>query len=393
MSAQGNISVIHEVGEAEPPHNAREAFIPHNTRVAHSYDPARLLLIGPAWVGDMVMAQVLLQVLRRRWPHLQVDVLAPPASIPVAERMPEVRRAISLGIGHGQLGLRLRRQTAEALQAQDYDWSICLPNSFKSALIPYWAQVPTRTGFSGEARRLLLNDRRRLDKKKLPRTVDRFVALGLPLRFPQPTQLPAPRLQVDHHARAIALQRLGIDLPQRSLVALAPGAEYGPAKRWPVHHWIALARSLVERGDAVWLFGSPKDAEITQAIAAAVPEVLDLGGRTSLLEAIDLLSLAPTTVSNDSGLMHVAGAVGSRIVALYGHTPLEMTPPLSPGAQTLRLDLPCSPCGKRECPLKHHHCMEHLRPEHVILRIPQMPGQRTDLKKPRQAGRGEEEQC
>ncbi len=366
-----NVPSAHDVGDAEPPYHEHEAFVSHNTRVAHSYDPARLLLIGPAWVGDMVMAQVLLQVLRRRWPRLQVDVLAPPASVPLAERMLEVRRAMPLSIDHGQLGLKLRRQVAKDLQKQDYDWSICLPNSFKSALIPYWARIPTRTGFRGEGRRLLLNDRHRLDKKKLLRTVDRFVALGLPPRLPQPTQLPAPRLQVNQTALAAALQRLGIDVPQRPLVALAPGAEYGPAKRWPVHHWITLARSLVQRGHAVWLFGSPKDAEITQAVAAAVPEAVDLGGQTSLLEAVDLLSLAPITVSNDSGLMHVAGAVGSRVIALYGPTPLRMTPPLSAGAQPLRLDISCSPCGKRECPLKHHRCMEDLSPEHVIRQIPQ----------------------
>ncbi|MBU2722680.1 lipopolysaccharide heptosyltransferase II, partial [Acidithiobacillus ferridurans] len=141
------------------------------------------------------------------------------------------------------------------------------------------------------------------------------------------------------------------------------------AKRWPVHHWSTLAQALIERGYAVWIFGSPKDAEITRAIAAAVPETLDLGGRTTLLEALDLLSLAPLTVSNDSGLMHVAGAVGSRVIALYGSTPLSMTPPLSAGAQALRIDLPCSPCGKRECPLRHHRCMEDLRPEYVLRQI------------------------
>ncbi|MGC8503710.1 MAG: lipopolysaccharide heptosyltransferase II [Acidithiobacillus sp.] len=354
--------------DSEPPRSQAEVFLPRS-HTGHWNDPSRLLLIGPAWVGDMVMAQVLLQVLRRRWPRLQVDVLAPPASIPVAERMPEVRRAMPLCIDHGQLGLRLRRRTAAELRAQNYDWSICLPNSFKSALIPYWAHIPTRTGFSGAGRRLLLNDRRRLNKKKLLRTVDRFVALGLPLRLPQPTQLPAPRLQVNRAALATTLQRLGISPPQRPLVALAPGAEYGPAKRWPVHHWSTLAQALIERGYAVWIFGSPKDAEITRAIAADVPETLDLGGRTTLLEALDLLSLAPLTVSNDSGLMHVAGAVGSRVIALYGSTPLGMTPPLSARAQALRIDLPCSPCGKRECPLQHHRCMEDLRPEYVLRQI------------------------
>ncbi|MBN2678970.1 MAG: lipopolysaccharide heptosyltransferase II [Acidithiobacillaceae bacterium] len=353
----------------EPPYAEEDAFAAHNTRLARAYDPARLLLVGPAWVGDMVMAQVLLQVMRRRWPKLQIDVLAPLASLPVASRMAEVRRGIPLDIPHGKLGWKERRRIAETLQKEDYDWSICLPNSLKSALVPYWAQIPNRSGFGGNARKMLLNDRHHLDKKRLPRTVDRFVALGLPRRLPQPKHLPAPRLMVDHAALAVTLQRLNIQNPGAGLVALAPGAEYGPAKRWPVRHWISLARQLTQAGRPVWLFGSPKDTEITQAIAQAVPTVLDLGGRTSLTEVIDLLSLAEITVSNDSGLMHIAGAVGSRVIALYGSTHLQMTPPLSPGAVALRLGLSCSPCGKRECPLKHHRCMEDLLPEQVLQQL------------------------
>ncbi len=355
--------------ESEPPFAEEDAFAAHNTRLARTYDPARLLLIAPAWVGDMVMAQVLLQVMRRRWPKLQIDVLAPPASLPVASRMAEVRRCIPLEVPHGKLGWKARRNIAETLQKEEYDWSICLPNSLKSALVPYWAQIPVRTGFGGQARKILLNDRRQLHKKQLPRTVDRFVALGLPRRLPQPTRLPAPRLLVDQHALAATLQRLGMLRPGPNLVALAPGAEYGSAKRWPVRHWIRLAQQLIRAGWSVWLFGSPKDTEITQTIASAVPEARDLGGKTSLVEAIDLLSLARFTVSNDSGLMHIAGAVGSQVIALYGSTPLDMTPPLSSGAVALRLGLSCSPCGKRECPLKHHRCMEDLLPEQVLQQL------------------------
>lgn len=370
--AAGQINVSEDVAllaEVEPPYADDEAFAAHNTRLARAYEPARLLLIGPAWVGDMVMAQVLLQVMRRRWPKLHIDVLAPPASLPVASRMAEVRRCIPLEVPHGKLGWKARRSIAAKLQKEEYDWSICLPNSLKSALVPYWTQIPVRTGFGGQARKILINDRRHLHKKRLPRTVDRFVALGLPRRLPQPTQLPEPRLMVDQHALSATLRRLGMVRPDTNLVALAPGAEYGPAKRWPVRHWIRLAQQLIQAGWSVWLFGSPKDIEITQAIATAVPEVSDLGGKTTLVEAIDLLSLARITVSNDSGLMHVAGAVGSRVIALYGSTPLDMTPPLSRGAVALRLGLSCSPCGKRECPLKHHRCMEDLLPEQVLQQL------------------------
>ncbi len=337
-----------------------------NTREARSSDPAQVLVVGPSWVGDMVMAQVLFQVMRRRWPKVQIDLLAPPASAPLGERMAEIRDVHTLPIPHGGLQLRLRREWAARLRHIDYDWSICLPNSFKSALIPFWAQIPVRTGFRGEFRRWLLNDIRLPNRKLQPRTVDRYVALGIPSGLPQPTILPAPHLRADQQNRERAASRLGLAPGPRSIVAFAPGAEYGSAKRWPVRHWIALATALADQGCDIWLLGSPKDAQVTGEIAASVPEAKDLGGKTSLLDAADLLSLARVVVSNDSGLMHVAGAVGCRVVALYGSSPLSMTPPLSPHARALRLDLPCSPCGKRDCPLKHHHCMEHLEPGDVL---------------------------
>lgn len=336
-------------------------------------EPQRLLVVAPAWVGDMVMAQVLLQVLRRRWPHLLIDLLAPPWTAPLGTRMAEVRDVIVLDVPHRKLGLRARRRVAASIRDRAHDWAIVLPNSLKSALIPYWAGIPVRTGYGREGRILFLNDRRKLDKRRLPRTVDRFVFLGLPPRLPPPSRLPPPHLRVDTAARATALQRLGLSMPTRPMAALAPGAEYGPAKRWPLRHWVALGRALLEEGYAVWLFGSPKDGEITASIAAELPEAVDLGGKTGLLEAADLLSLATVTVSNDSGLMHVAGAVGSRVIGLFGPSPHKMTPPLSPNSQLLRLDLPCSPCGKRICPLKHHRCMEDLSPSSVLQAIKNPP--------------------
>ncbi len=338
------------------------------TRLARSNDPAQVLIIGPSWVGDMVMAQVLFQIMRRRWPRVQIDLLAPAASAPLGERMAEIRQVHVLESSHKRLGLAQRKAMAQKLRSIDYDWSICLPNSFKSALIPYWLKVPVRTGYQREFRSLLLNDVHRLRRKKLPRTVDQYVSLGLPPRLPHPQQLPPPRLQVDPAARDLALRELEL-ASTPSPVALAPGAEFGPAKRWPVRHWIGLARALLQAGHAVWLLGSPKDAPITGEIAAAAPGVRDLGGRTSLLQAVDLLSLAKVTVSNDSGLMHVAGAVGSQVVALYGPTPLTMTPPLSAKAQVLRLDLDCSPCGKRECPRKHHRCLEDMEVPQVLAQV------------------------
>ncbi len=192
------------------------------TRLARSNDPAQVLVIGPSWVGDMVMAQVLFQVMRRRWPRVQIDLLAPPASAPVGLRMAELRRVIPLEIPHGELAFKARRTLARELQPVDYDWAICLPNSFKSALIPYWMKIPVRTGFRREMRAWLLSDPHRLNRRKLPRTVDQYVALGLPPRLPQPHSLPAPRLQVDATARSLAWQEFALD-PGPRVVALAPG--------------------------------------------------------------------------------------------------------------------------------------------------------------------------
>lgn len=339
-------------------------------------DPKQVLLVGPSWVGDMVMAHVLVQMLRRRYPRLVIDLLAPGWAADLGARMPGVREVHKLRLGHGELGLVARWRLAQDLKSRRYDWALVLPNSWKAALIPYWAKIPRRTGYRGEWRYGLLNDRRRLDKQAQPRTIDRFVKLGLARHVPVPTHLPAPRLSMDPAEREAALQKFGLTPPGRPLLALAPGAEFGPAKRWPVRHYQALAQRLLAEGWAVWLFGSPNDAPVTRAIAEAAPGAVDLGGRTSLLEALDLLSLADVTVSNDSGLMHVAGAVGSRVLGLFGSSDPVMTPPLGPDAQILRRELPCSPCGKRECPLKHHHCLEELAPEEVAAAIGPRPGLR-----------------
>ncbi|RMG49529.1 MAG: lipopolysaccharide heptosyltransferase II [Gammaproteobacteria bacterium] len=311
----------------------------------------------------MVMAHSLVQTLAQHHPAMSMDVLAPAWSRALTERMPEVREAIDMPLGHGELGLGLRRRLGRALSDR-YDWAIVLPNSLKSALVPWWAGIPKRTGYTGEWRVGLLNDRRRLDKNRLRRTVERFVALGLPPDAPQPPQCPPPRLAVDtERARAVA-ERHGID-PQRPLVALAPGAEYGPAKRWPMGHFVTLARELLGKGDQVMVLGSQKDHELTHPLRA-LSGVHDLTGRTTLGEAVDLLSLARVTVTNDSGLMHVAAAVDSAVVALYGSSDPGFTPPLTERARILRLGLDCSPCFERECPLGHTRCLTDIRPAQVL---------------------------
>lgn len=326
----------------------------------------RYLIVGPSWVGDMVMAQSLFIRLKELHPDACIDVLAPAWSEPLLARMPQVRRSILMPLGHGQLGLKTRMELGRSLRAQ-YDRAIVLPNSWKSALVPAWAGIPVRTGYRGEFRYGLLNDLRILDKKLLPMTVQRYVALADQGPIASPPVVNPPQLQVDHKGIEAALERHGLSRPDKPLLALCPGAEYGPAKRWPAEHYSAVARSWLDQGGAVWLFGSAKDKAVTAEITRQTNgRCIDLAGKTTLGEAIDLMSLAEMAVSNDSGLMHVAAAVGIGVVAIYGSSDPGFTPPLSERARILSLRLECSPCFKRECPLGHLNCLKELRPSMVI---------------------------
>lgn len=331
----------------------------------------RILVVGPSWVGDMVMAQTLFSALRQRYPGCVIDVLAPDWSRPLLERMPEVRHALSLPFGHGELRLAERRQQGRLLAGR-YDQAIVLPNSLKSALIPFWGRVPVRTGWRGEMRYGLLNDLRVLDKENLPLMVQRFVALALEpgATAPSPTDIRPPHLEVNSNKAQLARNSLGLstNLP---VLALCPGAEFGPAKRWPDEHYAALATAQLKEGWQVWIFGSAKDRPVAEAIRHQVPEKYRgrmhlLAGETSLAEAVDLMSQVDVVVSNDSGLMHIAAGLGRPLVAIYGSTSPDFTPPLAANMEVVRLGLECSPCFERECPLGHLDCLQKLPPELVV---------------------------
>jgi heptosyltransferase-2 len=326
-----------------------------------------ILVVGPAWVGDMVLAQSLLKLLKRRHPDTRLDVVAPAWTLPVLERMPEVDEAIALDARHGELALGRRIRLGRALRPRHYDRAIVLPNSLKSAIVPYAARARRRTGFLGELRFGLLNDIRRLDEAALPRTVDRFAALAVEPGEPLPAELPRPRLVADRENTYRVLHALGCALPQAPVLGLCPGAEYGPAKRWPPEYYAEVARVKLKEGWQVWLFGSERDQAITQAIQArAGGKCLDLSGRTTLAEAIDLMPLTTAVVSNDSGLLHVAAALDKKVVALYGSSDPRHTPPMSDRAAILYLGLSCGPCFKRACPLGHLRCLRDMAPAKVL---------------------------
>ena len=311
----------------------------------------------------MVMIEPLLALLKTRQPAPAIDVLAPAWSRPLLERMPEVRAAIDLPIGHGALAFGARRRIGRALQER-YAQAIVLPGSWKSALVPFFAGIRKRTGFVRELRFGLLNDLRRLDKRALPMTVQRFWALGAEPGSAVPARL-VPHLHSDPAAVAATRAALGLTAAAPVLV-LCPGAEYGPAKRWPDAHFAAVASHYLTQGWQVWLLGSAKDAPVTAAIAAQAPSAVDVAGRTDLGAACDLIAAADLVVSNDSGLMHVAAAFGRPLVAVYGSSDPGFTPPLSDRARVLTLGLPCSPCFKRECPLGHLKCLTDLAPAQVL---------------------------
>ncbi|MEM7358460.1 MAG: lipopolysaccharide heptosyltransferase II [Pseudomonadota bacterium] len=328
----------------------------------------KYLIVGPAWVGDMVMAQSLFIDLKQRQPQAQIDVLAPAWTAALIDRMPEVSQLIEADFKHGKLSLGERFRLGRELRAHSYTHAIVLPNSLKSALVPAIAKIPVRTGFVGEQRWGLVNDIRRLDKSRLPMTVQRFIALGedessVPRPLPS---VPAPSLKVAANDVSTVLEKYALNLSDPVLV-LCPGAEFGASKQWPASHYAELANHYLAQGWQVWLMGSQNDLTICNEINSACHSAASvLAGKTSLPEAIDLISCASLVASNDSGLMHIAAALQRPLVAIYGSTDPGHTPPLSENHAIARLGLDCSPCFKRECPLQHLNCLRQLGVDRIL---------------------------
>lgn len=310
------------------------------------------------------MAHSLVQTLQACYDEPLLDVLAPTWSLPLVRRMPGVRQAIALPLGHGEFRWSVRRRLGHKLRVHAYDQAIVIPRSFKAALVPFHARIARRTGFLGESRYLLLNDIRKPDKSGLDGTARRYVALGLPHDAPMPDDVPMPLLRVKPANRALLLQQYG--LQENGFIALMPGAEYGPAKQWPASHFRQLAQQMIHRGLQVVVLGSAKERELGESIVSGLGSAAqNMCGATELVDAIDLLSACRTAVSNDSGLMHVAAAVSAPLVAIYGSSSPRLTPPLSKNAVVMSLNLSCSPCFKRTCPLGHTDCLNRLLPSTV----------------------------
>jgi heptosyltransferase-2 len=325
----------------------------------------KILVVAPSWIGDTILAQPLLALLKRRQPGVRIEVLAPDWSAPLLARMAEVDAVIVNPFRHGEFNFGARRALGHRLAAAGYQHAYVLPNSWKSALVPFFAGIPRRIGYQGESRYLLLNERHRLDAAHQPQLVQRYAALAGPL----PAALPAPRLSSTTEQQQAAMRALCLPLDSAPVI-FCPGAEFGPAKRWPTAPFAALAKFVASAQQSVWLIGSDKDAATgDEIVAAANGAALNLCGRTTLEQAIDLIATARCVVSNDSGLMHVAAALERPLVALYGSSSPSYTPPLSPRATIVSRNLLCSPCFKRECPLGHFDCMNGITPQQIATAI------------------------
>jgi lipopolysaccharide heptosyltransferase II len=327
-------------------------------------DAQQILVAGPAWVGDMVMAQSLFMTLKQLPHPVEIDVLAPAWSNPILARMPEVREVINLPVSHGEFGLLRRYQLGKSLRSKKYDQAIITPRSYKSALVPFFAKAKKRTGYLGEMRYGLLNDIHTLDKNILKQTVQRYVALAVDGNLIQAPNIPFPKLSVDKNNLQKLLSELELNFEQ-PIIAFLPGAEYGEAKRWPVEYYTELAKKLTEQGFQVWVIGSEKDSIAAEVIVKG-NKAINLCGKTKLEDSIDLLSVCKSSVTNDSGLMHIAAAVDIPLVAIYGSSTPDYTPPLTNKKKIHYLGLECSPCFKRICPLGHTNCLNDIKPDTIF---------------------------
>jgi heptosyltransferase-2 len=323
----------------------------------------------------MVLAQSLFKALYRVSDTV-IDVLAPAPFGPLLSRMPEVGDHIEPPFRRGKLDLGVRYHLGRDLSGRGYDQAIILPNSWKSALTPFWARIPMRTGYVGEQRWGLVNDIRKLVKSKLPMTVQRFAALAGPESAADIDIDPIrPRLDSRPQAQQSTAGQFGVIISDQPVLVLCPGAQYGPAKRWPAEYFAQIASSRLDRGWQVCILGSSADAAIADEINGRCGHgCIDLTARTSIDQAVDIMGLATVIVSNDSGLIHVAAALEKPLVAIFGSTDPAHTPPLSTNCKIEYLGLACSPCFKRECPLHHLNCLTGLTPDGILRAMDEVAG-------------------
>ena len=326
-------------------------------------DGSPILIVPYMWIGDFVRCHSVMTLLRQRFPNRPIDILATTLCAPLADYMPSVRQAIVADLPRSRLALSQQAALATRLKREVYGTALIMPRTWKSALAPFLAGIPQRVGFFGEARFFLLNDLR-FGERKLPRMVDQCAMLALPRDAKRPSAWPMPALKVPTADVASWRNRRGL-MEDRPIAALAPGA-VGPSKRWPSAAYAALTRSLIDDGFAVWVLGGPDEKPLAAEIVGN-SKARDLTGH-DLRDAILALAAASVAVSNDSGLLHVAAALGTPSIGIFGPTSPWHWAPLNPLAAIVesKHELACRPCHKPICRLGHHRCMREISPEEVL---------------------------
>jgi len=334
-----------------------------------------ILIIAPNWIGDAVTTQPLLANLKVLYPDSKIDVLASDWVAPIYRACSEVHEVIEAPFEHQKLQWSLRKQLAKAIEAKNYQACFVLPNSFKSALIPWLANIPFRIGYRGELRFGLIN--LALDnpsKINRPQMVGHYLALSQLLKDDNllSSVEQSPRLHISNHAKQSVEDKLqNNNIYPDSIYVMCPGAEYGPSKRWPTEHFAVLTQALITQNsnNQIILLGSKSDHALAQEITSQARQADNIHnwcGNTSLDEAIALIGMSKAVVSNDSGLMHVAAALRIPQVAIFGSSDPAHTPPLSDKAKIIWLNMSCSPCHKRVCPLGHLRCLKDILPQQVL---------------------------
>ena len=322
----------------------------------------KFLIIAPSWIGDLIISQSLIKYLKKEYLDCQIDIIVRPELVKLAKMMPEVQNIYSLDIEHKELGLIKRHILAKEIKKYSYSTSIILPNSFKSAIIPWLANVPLRVGYNRELRLFLLNKKYSLIKHK-----DSMVNRYLKLADGSYSDSIRPSLVINRDLADSIGRKYLINNSKKNIV-LCPEAEYGSAKRWPTNKWVQLANFYKEKNYNVYLLGKNKNLDINYNSVLKKDSVISLLGKTSLEEATYLLSLVDLVITNDSGLMHITASVNTNLISIFGSSSPFYTPPLMKDqfGEVVYKALKCSPCFKRECPLQHLNCLNHISAEEIL---------------------------
>ncbi|OGP18237.1 MAG: lipopolysaccharide heptosyltransferase II [Deltaproteobacteria bacterium GWC2_55_46] len=329
----------------------------------------RVLVRVPNWIGDAVMCLPALDALKALYPSAKLTLLAKARVVPVFENNPAVAGIIEYGEGHRGLLGRLR--LAAELKRGGFDLAVLFQNAFDAAFISFLSRIPERAGHARDLRSPLLTRAiTASDEVKKKHQVFYYLNIIEALGGKVPDR-PLPGLYISEEesrwARRFLKER---GLEGAPVFGAAPGASYGPAKRWPPERFASVLGALAaERKGAALVFGGPEDTEACAAVKAAFAPAIDLSGKLTLRQSMALVSLVEAVVTNDSGPMHISAALGVPTVAVFGSTEDSLTGPLGERVTVVRKKIECSPCFKRECRFGHYDCLRAIGADEVLTAI------------------------